>query len=175
MRIATADRRIAATGLAAAALTAGLGTGVAHAGPVTSSCMFVKSATTTVTFQGKSVTRTLENTNACAVQFASPTVRDFTNHANLQVSSNPNSYVLSTPAIVVSNVQADGSFHAAVKGTLRTGPSTATSTSTITQSNTVGFAVKPNGTYTIHEIVKDGAGHVADTTVTFKTNTLTVG
>jgi septal ring-binding cell division protein DamX len=171
----TIARRAAATGLAAAALTAALGTGVAHASPVTSACMFVKSATTTVTFQGKSTTRTLENANDCATQFEQPRVRDFTNHANLQDPTNPKQFIMSTPAIIVSNVQADGSFRADVQGQLRTGASTALNTSTVTKTLKAGFDVKPNGTYTIVQRTVDAAGHVADTTVTFKTLSQTIG
>jgi hypothetical protein len=166
--ITTVARRAAATGLAAAALTAVLGTGVAHADFVASGCMLVKSATTTVSFQGKSATRTLENTNVCASQSEPSKLKEFTNHAALQDPTNPKQFILSTPAIVVSGVQADGRFHAEVQGQLRTGASTALNTSTITKTLRAGLDINATGTYTIVQRTVDGAGHVADTTVTFK-------
>ena len=173
--IATIARRAAATGLAAAALTAGLGAGVAHAAPTTSACMFVKSATTTLTVNGKSTTQTLGATNTCASQFEPPRSGEFTLHATQKDPNNPKLYIMSTPELVVSNVQADGRFHAEVKGVLRSGPNPVTTFSTVLQTSKAGFDVVPNGTYTIVEDVVDGAGHAAHTVVTFKTTSVTVG
>jgi hypothetical protein len=173
--IATFARRAAATGLAAAALTAALGTGVAHAAPTTSACLFVKSATTTLTINGKSTTQKLDATNTCATQFEPPRSGEFTLHASQKVSSNPNQFIMSAPELVVSNVQADGRFHAEVKGVLRSGPNPVTTFSKVLQTSKAGFDVVPNGTYTIVEDVVDGAGHAAHTVVTFKTTSVTVG
>jgi hypothetical protein len=173
--IATFARRAATTGLAAAALTAVLGTGAAHAAPTTSACMFVKSATTTLTINGKSTTRILGAINTCASQFEPPKSGEFTLHATQKDPSNPSQYIMSAPELVVSNVQADGRFHAEVKGVLRSGPSPVTTFSTVLQTSKAGFDVVPNGTYTIVEDVVDGAGHAAHTVVTFKTTSVTVG
>ena len=173
--IATFARRAAATGLAAAALSAVLGTGAAHAAPTTSACMFVKSATTTLTINGKSTTRNLDTINTCASQFEPPKSGEFTLHATQKDPNNPSQYIMSAPELVVSNVQADGRFHAEVKGVLRSGPNPVTTFSTVLQTSKAGFDVVPNGTYTIVEDVVDGAGHAAHTVVTFKTTSVTVG
>ena len=175
MRIATIARRAAATGIATAALTAALGTGVADATPTTSACMFVKSATTTLTVNGKSTTQKLDAKNTCASQFEPPRSGEFTLHAFQKDPNDPTQYILSAPELVVSNVQADGRFHAEVKGVLRRGPSPVTTFSTVLQTSKAGFDVVPNGTYTIVEDVVDGAGHAAHTVVIFKTTSVTVG